>query len=311
MRSNSHAIDRMSKTTLVVLAAGMGSRYGGLKQIDPIGPNGEIILELSVYDAIQAGFDRVVFIIKKEIEADFKEAIGNKLAAHVEVEYVFQDLHHLPKDYEVPAGRVKPWGTAHALWCCKEVLDGPFSVINADDYYGQSCFKDLYAFLNNEAKSHHYGMVGYLLRNTITENGSVARGQCVVKDGKLVNVVERTRIEKRNDKIEYYLDNEWHTLPEDTLVSMNMWAFTPDIIEEIEHRFDAFMADAVPANPLKSEMYIPNVVGELLREEAADVVMMSSRDKWYGVTYQEDKEGVKAGIRSLIDQGRYPQPLWK
>lgn len=209
MRSNSHAIDRMSKTTLVVLAAGMGSRYGGLKQIDPIGPNGEIILELSVYDAIQAGFDRVVFIIKKEIEADFKEAIGNKLAAHVEVEYVFQDLHHLPKDYEVPAGRVKPWGTAHALWCCKEVLDGPFAVINADDYYGQSCFKDLYAFLNNEAKSHHYGMVGYLLRNTITENGSVARGQCVVKDGKLVNVVERTRIEKRNDKIEYYLDNEW------------------------------------------------------------------------------------------------------
>ena len=206
---------------------------------------------------------------------------------------------------------MKPWGTAHALWCCKEVLDGPFAVINADDYYGQSCFKDLYAFLNNEAKSHHYGMVGYLLRNTITENGSVARGQCVVKDGKLVNVVERTRIEKRNDKIEYYLDDEWHTLPEDTLVSMNMWAFTPDIIEEIEHRFDAFMADAVPANPLKSEMYIPNVVGELLREEAADVVMMSSRDKWYGVTYQEDKEGVKAGIRSLIDQGRYPQPLWK
>lgn len=311
MRLYSHTIDRMSKTTLVVLAAGMGSRYGGLKQIDPIGPNGEIILELSVYDAIQAGFDRVVFIIKKEIEADFKEAIGNKLAKQIEVEYVYQDLHHLPNNYKVPEGRVKPWGTAHALWCCKEVLDGPFAVINADDYYGQTCFKDLYAFLNHEAKSHHYGMVGYMLVNTITENGSVARGQCVVKDGKLVNVVERTRIEKRGDQIEFYLDDEWHPLSEDTLVSMNMWAFTPDIIEEIEQRFDAFMAEAVPYDPLKSEMYIPNVVGEMLREDVADVVMMSSKDRWYGVTYQEDKEGVKAGIRSLIDQGCYPQPLWK
>lgn len=311
MRLYSHTIDRMSKTTLVVLAAGMGSRYGGLKQIDPIGPNGEIILELSVYDAIQAGFDRVVFIIKKEIEADFKEAIGNKLTKQIEVEYVYQDLHHLPNNYKVPEGRVKPWGTAHALWCCKEVLDGPFAVINADDYYGQTCFKDLYAFLNHEAKSHHYGMVGYMLVNTITENGSVARGQCVVKDGKLVNVVERTRIEKRGDQIEFYLDDEWHPLSEDTLVSMNMWAFTPDIIEEIEQRFDAFMAEAVPHDPMKSEMYIPNVVGELLREDVADVVMMSSKDRWYGVTYQEDKEGVKAGIRSLIDQGCYPQPLWK
>lgn len=311
MRLYSHTIDRMSKTTLVVLAAGMGSRYGGLKQIDPIGPNGEIILELSVYDAIQAGFDRVVFIIKKEIEADFKEAIGNKLAKQIEVEYVYQDLHHLPNNYKVPEGRVKPWGTAHALWCCKEVLDGPFAVINADDYYGQTCFKDLYAFLNHEAKSHHYGMVGYMLVNTITENGSVARGQCVVKDGKLVNVVERTRIEKRGDQIEFYLDDEWHPLSEDTLVSMNMWAFTPDIIEEIEQRFDAFMAEAVPHDPMKSEMYIPNVVGELLREDVADVVMMSSKDRWYGVTYQEDKEGVKAGIRSLIDHGCYPQPLWK
>lgn len=307
----SHTIDRMSKTTLVVLAAGMGSRYGGLKQIDPIGPNGEIILELSVYDAIQAGFDRVLFIIKKEIEEDFKEAIGNKLAKQIEVDYVYQDLHHLPNNYKVPEGRVKPWGTAHALWCCKEVLDGPFAVINADDYYGQTCFKDLYAFLNHEAKSHHYGMVGYMLVNTITENGSVARGQCVVKDGKLVNVVERTRIEKRGDSIEYYLDDEWHPLSEDTLVSMNMWAFTPDIIEEIEQRFDAFMAEAVPYDPMKSEMYIPNVVGELLREDVADVVMMSSKDRWYGVTYQEDKEGVKAGIRSLIDKGCYPQPLWK
>ncbi len=301
----------MSKTTLVVLAAGMGSRYGGLKQIDPIGPNGEIILELSVYDAIQAGFDRVVFIIKKAIENDFKEAIGNKLAEHVEVEYVFQDLTILPKAYPIPKGREKPWGTAQALWCCKDVLDGPFAVINADDYYGQSCFKDLHRFLNEEAATHHYGMVGYVLANTITENGSVARGQCVVKDGRLVNVIERTKIEKHGEVIEYYENEEWHPLPADTLVSMNMWAFTPDILTEIEERFDAFMKETVPANPLKSEMYIPSVVGELLQEQVADVVMMASHDRWYGVTYQEDKESVKVGIRSLIEQGCYPQPLWK
>ena len=298
-------------TTLVVLAAGMGSRYGGLKQIDPIGPNGEIILELSVFDAIAAGFDHVVFIIKKEIEEDFKQAIGNRISEHVKVDYVFQQLDKLPEGYSVPEGRVKPWGTAHALLCCKEVLDGPFAVINADDYYGQACFKELAHFLKHEAVDNHYGMVGYLLKNTLTDHGSVARGQCIVEDGRLVNVIERTRIEKRDGRIQYFLDEQWHDLTEDTLVSMNMWAFAPSIIEEIEKRFSRFLDTTVVENPLKGEMYIPNVIGELLQEKLADVKMMQSHDKWYGVTYQEDKEGVKAGIRSLIEQGCYPQPLWK
>ena len=301
----------MKKTTLVVLAAGMGSRYGGLKQIDPIGPNGEIILELSVYDAIQAGFNEVVFIIKKAIEEDFKEAIGNRLAKYIDVKYVFQDINTLPQGYSVPEGREKPWGTAHALLCCKEVIDGPFAVINADDYYGQTCFKELYKFLNNEAIDNHHAMVGYVLANTLTENGSVARGQCITSDSKLVNVIERGRIERIESKIQYFLDNAWHILPEDTLVSMNMWAFAPSILDEIEQRFPQFMETTVKDNPLKSEMYIPNVVGELLQENKADVKMLESHDKWYGVTYQEDKESVKQGILSLINKGCYPQPLWK
>lgn len=301
----------MNKTTLVVLAAGMGSRYGGLKQIDPIGPNGEIILELSVYDAIQAGFNEVVFIIKKEIEEDFKEAIGNKLAKQVNVKYVFQDLANLPEGFTVPVGRVKPWGTAHALLCCKEVLNGPFAVINADDYYGQTCFHELYQFLTNRAVDHHHAMVGYVLANTLTENGSVARGQCIVENGQLVNVVERVRIERIDGSIQYYLNDEWHPLSEDTLVSMNMWAFAPSIMQEIEKRFPLFLKTTVLENPLKSELYIPNVVGELLQEGQADVKMLESHDKWYGVTYQEDKESVKKGISNLIEKGCYPQPLWK
>ena len=297
-------------TTLVVLAAGMGSRYGGLKQIDPIGPNGEIILEMSVYDAIQAGFDKVVFIIKKAIEKDFKEAIGNKLEKQINVEYVFQDFSCVPEGFVIPEGREKPLGTAHALYCCKDVLDGPFAVINADDYYGQTCFKTLYNFLNNEAKDHNYAMVGYVLSNTITENGSVARGQCIVEDGKLVNVIERTKIEKRDGKVQMFEGGEWQDLDPNTLVSMNMWAFTPTIIEEITKKFDDFQK-VINDNPAKGEFYIPNVVGELLVENKCDVQMLESHDKWYGVTYQEDKPSVKAGIAALYEKGCYPQPLWK
>lgn len=297
-------------TTLVVLAAGMGSRYGGLKQIDPIGPNGEVILELSVYDAIQAGFDKVVFIIKKSIEKEFKEAIGDKLAKQVKVEYVFQDFACVPEGFVIPEGREKPLGTAHALYCCKDVLDGPFAVINSDDYYGQDCFKTLYEFLNHEATSHHYGMVGYMLENTLTDNGSVARGQCMVENGKLVNIVERTRIEKVDGKVAYFEDDTWHELPSDTLVSMNMWAFTPDILNEITNKFGEFQ-EVLKMNPLKGEYYIPNLVGELLVENKCDVKMLESHDRWYGVTYQEDKESVKAGIQSLYDKGCYPEPLWK
>ncbi|MEG1066049.1 MAG: sugar phosphate nucleotidyltransferase [Erysipelotrichaceae bacterium] len=301
----------MNKPTLVILAAGMGSRYGGLKQIDKIGPNGEIIIELSIYDAIKAGFGKIVFIIKHEIEADFKEAIGNKISKVIDVEYVYQDLTNIPEGFSIPEGRVKPWGTAQALLCCKDVLDGPFAVINSDDYYGQACFKTLYDFLTTNTDENQYGMVGYVLENTVTEAGSVARGCCVVKDGKLANVIERTKIEKHENGIQYLENDEWHDIDAKTLVSMNMWAFNPSILKHIEKMFPEFLKNTVPSNPLKSECFIPGIVGELLTKGIVNVKMMSSTDKWYGVTYQEDKPKVKAGIAKLINDGCYPKDLFK
>lgn len=298
---------------LVVLAAGMGSRYGGLKQIDPIGPNGEIILELSVFDAIQAGFKKVIFIIKHEIEKDFKEAIGNKLSQYCEVEYVFQDINKLPEGCVVPKDRVKPWGTAHAIMCCKEVVNAPFAVINADDYYGQSAFKTLYDFLTTSEDDNEYAMVGYVLANTVSEYGSVARGVCEITNGKLSNVNELTKIEVHNDMIEHSMDdgNTWLPLAKDSLVSMNMWAFKENVITRFEERFEEFFANEVPTNSLKAEYFIPVEIGRMLKNNSVEVKMLSSHDKWYGVTYQEDKPMVQAGIKKLMDEGKYPQPLWK
>lgn len=303
----------MKDPILVVLAAGMGSRYGGLKQIDPIGPNGEIILELSAFDAIQAGFKKIVFIIKHEIEADFKEAIGNKLSKYCEVEYVFQDINKLPEGCVVPDGRVKPWGTAHAIMCCKDVIDAPFAVINADDYYGQSAFETLYEFLTTSNDDNEYAMVGYRLGNTVSEYGSVARGVCNYADGKLTNVRELTKIEVHGNKIEHTLDDgkTWEELPADSLVSMNMWGFKENVIARFESRFMDFFKNEVPENTLKSEYFIPMEVGRMLRNNEIVVKMLSSNDKWYGVTYQEDKPMVKEGIAKLIKAGKYPQPLWK
>lgn len=303
----------MKDPILVVLAAGMGSRYGGLKQIDPIGPNGEIILELSAYDAIQAGFKKIVFIIKHEIEADFKEAIGNKLSQYCNVEYVYQDINKLPEGCTIPKGRAKPWGTAHAIMCCKDVVDAPFAVINADDYYGQSAFKTLYDFLTSSTDEHEYAMVGYRLGNTVSEHGSVARGVCSYENGKLTNVRELTKIEVHGDKIEHTLDDgkTWEELPADSLVSMNMWGFKENVIARFEARFMDFFNEEVSVNPLKSEYFIPVEVGRLLQNKEIEVKMLSSNDKWYGVTYQEDKPMVKAGIAKLIEDGKYPQPLWK
>lgn len=301
----------MKNVTLVVLAAGMGSRYGGLKQIDPIGPNGEVILELSAYDAKRAGFNKIVFIIKKAIEKDFKEAIGNKIAQHIQVEYVYQEMDAcLPEGYEIPEGRVKPWGTAHALLCCKELLHEPFAVINADDYYGISSFQKLHDELVKESKRGSYSMVGFILKNTLTDHGSVARGVCKVQDGFLSGVDERTKIEKRDGKVQYFENDEWFDVDENSLVSMNMWGFTPDFIDEIEERFPKFLNEEVKENPMKSEFYIPITVDQLIRENKAQVRVLSSEDKWYGVTYQEDKPMVKEGIRSLMDAGKYPEKLW-
>lgn len=302
----------MKNITLVVLAAGMGSRYGGLKQIDPIGPNGEVILELSAYDAMRAGFNKIVFIIKKAIENDFKEAIGNKIAEHIKVEYVYQEMDAcLPEGYQIPEGRVKPWGTAHALLCCKELLHEPFAVINADDYYGISSFQKLHDELIKEQAKGSYSMVGFILKNTLTDHGSVARGVCKVENGLLSGVDERTKIEKREGKVQYCENEDWFDVDENALVSMNMWGFTPDFLDEIEERFPKFLTEEVKKNPMKSECYIPVTVDQLIREQRAQVRVLSSDDKWYGVTYQEDKPMVKEGIRTLIEAGKYPAKLWE
>ena len=302
----------MKEPILVVLAAGMGSRYGGLKQIDPIGPNGEIILELSVYDALQAGFKKVVFIIKKEIEKDFKEAIGHKIRQFCEGVYVYQELDKLPAGCALPNGRKKPWGTSHALLCCRDVIDAPFAVINADDYYGKSAFVSLYDFLCHNDEERSYAMVGYILENTVSLHGSVARGVCSYQNGRLTNVRELKRIEVHGDAIEYTLDGEqWEPLAKDSLVSMNMWGFKETVLDRLEEGFLKFFAEDVLANPMGAEDLIPVEVGRMLRNEEIEVHMLSSRDKWYGVTYQEDKPVVKEGIRKLLEEGQYPQPLWK
>ncbi len=304
------------KPVLVIMAAGMGSRYGGLKQIDPIDVYGNKIIDFSVFDAFRAGFEKVVFIIKKAIEKEFKEQIGDRLAAYVNVEYVYQELDKLPKGYEVPQGREKPWGTGHAILCCKDIIDGPFAVINADDYYGRSAFSYIYNQLNSvsDGERYQYTMVGYRLYNTLTENGHVARGVCTTDDaGKLVDIHERTRIEKHGDKAEYTEDDgkTWIGLGDGTIVSMNMWGFTGSILKELEERFATFLDRELPKNPMKCEYFLPFVVDELLKEDKAEVSVLKSVDRWYGVTYKEDKDTVVKAIRKLKEDGLYPERLWE
>lgn len=307
----------MKKPVLVVMAAGMGSRYGGLKQIDPVDKEGHIIMDFSIYDAVKAGFEKVVFIIKKENETDFKEAIGDRLSRQLEVAYVFQDLHNLPEGYEVPADRVKPWGTGHAVLSCINEIDGPFAVINADDYYGSHAFKMAYDFLANTSDSedlYQYVMVGYKLENTLTENGHVARGICVTdENGNLVKIHERTHIEKRGDITAYTEDDgaTWVEIPEGSTVSMNMWGFSESILKELKARFAKFLDENLEKNPLKCEYFLPFVVDELLQEKKATVKVLKSMDKWYGVTYKEDKPCVVKAIQELKDSGLYPQKLWE
>lgn len=304
------------KPVLVIMAAGMGSRYGGLKQIDPVDAHGNKIIDFSIYDAVCAGFEKVVFIIKKDIEKEFKENIGDRMAAHVQVEYVYQELGKLPKGYAVPEGRVKPWGTGHAILCCKDAIDGPFAVINADDFYGRSAFVSIYDQLNrvSDGEKYQYTMVGYQLYNTLTENGHVARGVCSTDEaGKLVDINERTRIEKHGGKAEFTEDDgkTWTGLSEDTIVSMNMWGFTNSILKELEQRFAAFLDRELPKNPVKCEYFLPFVVDELLKEGKAEVSVLKSVDRWYGVTYKEDKETVVNAIKGLKEAGLYPEKLWE
>lgn len=305
----------MKKPVLVIMAAGMGSRYGGLKQIDPVDEQGHIIIDFSIFDAKRAGFEKVIFIIKKEDEKDFREAIGERIAKVIDVAYVYQDLHHIPEGFEVPQERVKPWGTAHAVLSCKGEIDGPFAVINADDYYGREAFQKIYDYLQSHEDDgkYRYAMVGYHLENTLTENGHVARGICEVNDrGELVSVTERTRIEKKEQGAAYTEDEgaTWVDLPLGTIVSMNMWGFTAGFLGGIEKGFAAFLEKGLKENPLKCEYFLPTVVSSLLHEDRAAVAVLTTADKWYGVTYKEDKPVVENAIRSFKKSGLYPEKLW-
>lgn len=306
----------MKKPVLVIMAAGMGSRYGGLKQIDPIDKYGDKIIDFSIYDAMEAGFEKVVFIIKRGIEKEFREEIGDRISRHIQVEYVYQELDVMPEGYQIPEGREKPWGTGHAVLCCQDVVKGPFAVINADDYYGKTAFKTIYDQLTavEDDEKYQYTMVGYQLYNTLTDNGHVARGVCSIDgNGKLTDIHERTRIENHGGQAEFTEDGgeTWTSLPEDTIVSMNMWGFTESILKELASRFAAFLDQELESNPLKCEYFLPFVVDELLKEGAAEVTVLKSVDRWYGVTYKEDKETVVKAIQDLKNQGLYPDKLWE
>ena len=302
------------KPVLVVMAAGMGSRYGGLKQIDPVGSQGEAILDYSIYDAHQAGFDTVVIIIKEAIKKDFMETVGKRLEkAPVEIRYAYQELDKLPAGITIPEGRTMPWGTSHAVLCAREQIDGaPFAVINADDYYGKAAFKVIYDALSTMTDPNGYCMVGYELGKTVTENGSVARGVCQTdENGYLTEVIERTAIETYEGGIRYLEDGVYTDLAPETIVSMNMWGFMPSFLDEIEGRFSAFLKDALKVNPIKCEFFLPLPITQLIKEGKATFKVLSSPDRWYGVTYSADKPMVVAALKAMTEEGKYPDGLWK
>lgn len=306
----------MRKPTLVVMAAGMGSRYGGFKQIDPIGPNGEIIIDYSLYDAIKSGFGKVVFIITRDIEASFRQAIGDRISQYVDTGYVFQNLGEaLPAGVPLPGERTKPWGTAHAVLCCRNLVKTPFAVINADDFYGPASFQKISCFLSSlpeaEPYPHRYAMVGFVLENTLTEHGTVSRGVCeVTKDGFLASVQERTKIQKFDDGAKYTSDGaHWIPVPRGSIVSMNLWGLTCSIFDELEKGFAAFL-ERDKDSLQKAEYFLPSVIGDMILHGKAAVRVLPSDEKWYGITYREDKPLVMNAIRGLIARGVYPQKLW-
>ncbi len=301
------------KATLVIMAAGMGSRFGGLKQIEPVGPSDEIILDYSIYDAVKAGFSKVIFVIKHEIEDAFKEIIGTKYDGKIQIEYAYQCIDSLPEGYSVPEGRTKPWGTGHAILSCKELVDGPFAVINADDYYGSETFKVMYDELvkeKPESDVYDFSMVAFKIENTITENGSVARGVCREENGYLAQINERTKIMEHDGKIAYTEDDEsWTEIPQGTPVSMNLWGFTEELMPELEKKFAEFL-ESNKDNLLKGEFFIPFVVDDLIKEGKARVRVLETPEKWYGVTYKEDKFTVMKALEEKTKEGVYPSPLW-
>ena len=304
----------MNRPTLIIMAAGMGSRFGGCKQITPVDDAGHIIIDFSIFDAVRAGFGKVICVIKPEMEADFRAAIGDRIkAAGVDLTYAYQTLDRLPEGFSIPEGRVKPWGTAHATLCALDQVDGPFAVINADDFYGRGAFEAAAAFLTAEGDNDEHAMVGYRIENTLTENGSVSRGVCEAgADGMLTNITERTRIEPREGGAAYTEDDgaTWTFIPAGTPVSMNMWAFRPGIVPAFSEGFRAFLQDAVPANPMKAEYYLPHVPKALIAQGRARVRLLHTDDRWYGMTYREDIDAVKAAIAGMKDRGIYPEKLW-
>ena len=306
----------MAKPTLVIMAAGMGSRFGGLKQIEPVSGKDEIILDFSLFDALRAGFDRAVIIIKRENEADFRRLIDHKAGQHIKIEYAYQDINDIPEGFAIPEGRTKPWGTAHAVLAARHLVDGNFCVINSDDYYGPEAFKLMYDFLESASDEdlYNYCMVGYQVQNTLTENGHVSRGVCSVDGaGYLADIVERTKIMWHDGRICFTEDDgaTWVEVAEGTTVSMNFWGFTPSILREMEAGLPAFLTETLAKNPQKGEYLLPKCVDELIKAGRAQAKVLTSHDRWYGVTYKEDKESVVASLQALKDKGLYPEELWK
>lgn len=369
LKTESLTNDKITKPALIIMAAGMGSRYGGLKQVDPVTPEGEILLDFSLYDAMMAGFEDVVFIIRKEHREAFDNLLKDRAGKHLSIHYAYQELTDLPEGFDVPEGRTKPWGTCHAVMACRDIVKGPFAVINADDYYGPSAFMQIYDFLSSAASSElssaenysdndgltskcsgdnsrtsaisseipqdnkisDFAMVGYMLPNTLSESGHVARGVCQISDiGYLSDIVERTKIMRRPDESERhsacstessvgdsiiaYEDDktgDWIPLSEDTIVSMNFWGFTQSFMQAMIDNFPAFLEKSLKTDPLKAEYFLPLIVDKMITEGSARVKVLPSKDRWYGMTYKEDKPMVTAALQSMKDKGLYPDKLWK
>ncbi len=304
-----------NKPVLVIMAAGMGSRYGGLKQMDPIGPCGEIIIDYSLYDARKAGFETAVCIIKRSIENDFKDIMNRGAAKHMNIEYAYQEMEAIPEGFEIPKDRVKPWGTAHAILAAKGNIDGSFAVINADDYYGPGAFKSMYDYLVNaqDGEKYDFCMAGYRIENTLTDHGAVARGICVEKGGYLARIDERTRVQRNNGSIQFTEDDgqSWTDIADGTLVSMNFFGYTKSIMKELEERFPAALEKILASNPIKGEYLIPSVTSDLINDGAASVRVIPCHEKWFGVTYKEDRALVVAAMKEKTERGEYPADLWK
>lgn len=305
----------MSKATLVIMAAGIGSRFGGgIKQLEPVGPNGEIIMDYSIFDAMEAGFDKVVFVIRKDLEKDFKEVIGSRIEKIIDVDYAYQEVDDIPESHrERFKERTKPWGTGQAILCCKDVVDAPFLVINADDYYGKQAFIEGFAYLTGEQRQdkREICMISFVLKNTLSDNGAVTRGVCRVdRNGMLADIVETHNIEKAEGGAVVDNGTDKVMIDVDSPVSMNMWGLRPDFFQILEEGFGKFL-DHVDTDNLKAEYLLPTIIGDLLGRGILDVKVLKSEDKWFGVTYREDKDAVMAAVRGLVDAGVYPEKLFE